>query len=132
MQTETPHTLCGIYMYIARGGGGGGGRHSLVWLARLYDLIAEGVKVVIATSSHCESILPLYMLIVISYCHIGVDVLNDIHFLFSVLHGVLYIYPSVRLHMVHFNNNNYNYINNDSNKIWIKSQTSPMYNKNTL
>ena len=112
MHTETPHTQCGIYMYVQKKhvhctGGGVGGRHSLVWLARLYDLITEGVKVVIATSSHCVFILPLYMLIVISYCHIGVDVLNDIRFLFSVLHGVLYmyIYPSERLHMVHFDNN---------------------------
>ena len=47
MHTKIPHTLCGIYiyymygrnMYAAQGG------HSLVWLARPYDLIAEGVKV---------------------------------------------------------------------------------------
>ena len=34
-------------MYVARGGGGGGRgvRHSLVWLARPYNLIAEGIKV---------------------------------------------------------------------------------------
>ena len=47
-------------MYVARGGGGG---HSLVWLARPYDLIAEGVKVGWSYISHfmssdCLSPLP--------------------------------------------------------------------------
>ena len=34
--------MYGRKMFVAQGGGGG---HSLVWLARPYDLIAEGVKV---------------------------------------------------------------------------------------
>ena len=60
MHTETPHTLCGIYMHVyilhvqeknvcCAGGGGGGSFTSLT--ARPYDLIAEGVKV------ECSSIV---------------------------------------------------------------------------
>ena len=56
------------------------------------------------------------MLILISSCHIGHAYWH--RFLFSVLHGVLY--PSVRLHKVHFNNNNnYYYYYNLYSDIYI-------------